>query len=106
MDERFWVRISTYSSHMELSLARFCLTCPHAEISSIDWKGFLRTLHRINSSTETYEGFPEDLSALLCVLESLEGLREMELGLFSLTETWASWTLSIIQACPALHRLK
>ncbi|KAL7838960.1 hypothetical protein SRHO_G00256180 [Serrasalmus rhombeus] len=102
----FRVRISTYSAQIKPSLSKVHFTCPHTEISSIDWRGFLQTFHRINSSAGIYEGCEEDLASLLGVLVSVSGLKEVELGFFSLTERWASWVLSIIQACPTIHKLK
>ncbi|KAI4873581.1 hypothetical protein NFI96_025324 [Prochilodus magdalenae] len=103
----FRLTIDGYSSpSTEPSLSRICLTCPDAAMSRTEWRGFLHTLHQINSSPEAYEGSEEDLSSLLGGLESVSGLTRAELDLFSLTERWASWILSIIQACPALHSLK
>ncbi|XP_036454476.1 NACHT, LRR and PYD domains-containing protein 1 homolog [Colossoma macropomum] len=102
----FRVWISTYSTQIEPSLSKVRFTCPHAVISSINWRGFLQTFHRINSSTGIYEGLEEDLSSLLGVLKSVSGLKEVELGFFSLTERWASWVLSIIQVCTTIHKLK
>ncbi|XP_017540815.2 NACHT, LRR and PYD domains-containing protein 1 homolog isoform X2 [Pygocentrus nattereri] len=88
------------------SISKISLTCPHSGTSRTDWSGFLQTLHKINSSAEAYEGCEEDLASLLGVLVSVSGLKEVELGFFSLTERWASWVLSIIQACPTIHKLR
>ncbi|KAL6466302.1 hypothetical protein MHYP_G00264350 [Metynnis hypsauchen] len=102
----FGVRISTQSTQAEPSLSKVHFTCPRAEISSITWRGFLQTFHRINSSAGTCEGCEEDLSSLLAFLVSVSGLKKVELGFFILTERWASWVLSIIQACPTIHELR
>ncbi|XP_030629221.1 NACHT, LRR and PYD domains-containing protein 3-like [Chanos chanos] len=50
--------------------------------------------------------FDDQLDALLSFLNSVSGLKKVGLNVNSLTESWASRILSLIQTCPSLEQIK
>ena len=45
------------------------------------------------------------MDALLSSLRVLGNLQQVKLHINCLSETWATWTLSLIEACPSLEKI-
>ncbi|XP_030629290.1 NACHT, LRR and PYD domains-containing protein 3-like [Chanos chanos] len=58
-------------------------------------------LHNVNSPE-----FNEHVNALLSFLNSVPGLKFICVGVASLTESWVTRILSLIQTCPSLQRVR
>ncbi|XP_030629288.1 NACHT, LRR and PYD domains-containing protein 3-like [Chanos chanos] len=103
-DNRWMLRFSEISSpQTEPSLLAISLTCPHSQISSINWTTFIQIIYGVKISRENSPEFDGQFDALLSFLRSVSGLKEVYLNVNSLTESWASRILSLIQTCPSLQ---
>ncbi|XP_030629224.1 uncharacterized protein LOC115811245 [Chanos chanos] len=92
--------ISRPRTKAPLSVTSF--TCPHSEISNINWTTFTQIIYGENVSREKYTDLDEQFDALLSFLSSVPGLESVHLYVNRLTESWAAMILSLIQTCPSL----
>ncbi|XP_030629232.1 uncharacterized protein LOC115811252 [Chanos chanos] len=114
IEGRGWIRsvfmgfssAKSLSPQTKSSLSRISLTCPHSQISTIRWTGFLRTFNKVNGLTESCEKFDEQFNALLSFLNSVPGLKKVDLNVNILSKSWATRTLDLIQTCPSLQDIR
>ncbi|XP_017562863.1 uncharacterized protein LOC108433072 isoform X2 [Pygocentrus nattereri] len=63
----------------------------------INWKSFFQSYYDTKGLTESSTDFPKKVNTLLCFLYCVPGLKEVELGIHHLTETWAFYILYLCQ---------
>ncbi|XP_051554294.1 NACHT, LRR and PYD domains-containing protein 1 homolog [Myxocyprinus asiaticus] len=86
------------------SLLKISLTCPHSEMSSTDWTLILQRLGKTRKLTKDSSECDEHVTLLLSSFHSV-GLKKIDLNVVSLTESWASGIISLIQTCYSLQEL-
>ncbi|KAI4886429.1 hypothetical protein NFI96_000484 [Prochilodus magdalenae] len=64
--------------------------------SETAWRDFIQSYYNLKGLTERSSDFTEKVNTLLHILSSMSGLKVLDLGVHSLTETWAS---CILQLC-------
>ncbi|XP_030629287.1 NACHT, LRR and PYD domains-containing protein 3 [Chanos chanos] len=103
-DNRWMFRFAQFfSPRTEPSLLAISLTCPHSQISSINWTTFTQIIYGAKIYRENSPEFDGQFDALLSFLSSVPVLKKVDLNVNSLTESWASRILSLIQTCPSLQ---
>ncbi|XP_030629296.1 NACHT, LRR and PYD domains-containing protein 3-like [Chanos chanos] len=103
LGEAAWNSSEISSPQTEPSLSGISLTCPHSQISNINWNRFIQIIYKIKLSNENCPEFDVQFNALLSFLNSVPGLKEVDLTVNRLTESWAARILSLIQTCPSLQ---
>ncbi|KAG7472866.1 hypothetical protein MATL_G00113770 [Megalops atlanticus] len=96
--ERFCSSLTVSSTNGDLTL-----TCPYSEMSNINWTRFLEIFYRLKGLLEISPEFNEHVNALLSFLNSVPGLKFLSVEVASLTESWVTRILSLIQTCPSLQ---
>ncbi|XP_048106819.1 NACHT, LRR and PYD domains-containing protein 1 homolog isoform X2 [Alosa alosa] len=90
----------------ETVISRIALTFLHSpKTAIIDFKDFVQELHILRGLREK-PAWEKHMNALLSVLRSLPGLREVELTVDRVTEGLAVDILSSINTCPNLNKLQ
>ncbi|XP_030629286.1 NACHT, LRR and PYD domains-containing protein 3-like [Chanos chanos] len=84
-------------------LPHICFFGPESERSNINWTRLTEIIYRIKDSRQNSPELDEQFDALLSFLNSVPGLKKVELIVISLTESWAARILSLIQTCPSLQ---
>ncbi|XP_036417458.1 uncharacterized protein LOC118801312 isoform X2 [Colossoma macropomum] len=70
----------------------------YTEESEIDWRCFFQSYYDSKGSTERSTDFDGKVNNILRFLQDVSGLKEVEMGIHSLTETWASCILHLCYA--------
>ncbi|KAL6468197.1 hypothetical protein MHYP_G00238740 [Metynnis hypsauchen] len=69
---------------------------------NIDWRQFLNLYHQLKGLTEHCLEYDQSLDALMSVVNSIPGLKEMHLALRFLTVDGALSIVQLMQTCPSL----
>ncbi|XP_036417461.1 uncharacterized protein LOC118801314 [Colossoma macropomum] len=77
----------------------------YTEKSKINWRSFLQSYYDTKGLTERSTDFPKKVNTLLCFLYCVPGLKEVELGIHHLTETWASYILYLCHDITSLGNI-
>ncbi|XP_041925577.1 NACHT, LRR and PYD domains-containing protein 1 homolog isoform X1 [Alosa sapidissima] len=100
VDDRSWRKPSLTPSLLAQEkrwspLSLISLTFPGSEYSTGNWKLFLDMFYNLNKNTST--DVETDVDTLFTTLRSVRGLREVELRVQGLTESWTHHILSFIR---------
>ncbi|XP_030629289.1 NACHT, LRR and PYD domains-containing protein 3-like [Chanos chanos] len=95
-----------YSSpQTEPLISEISLTCPRSETSNINWTKFTQTIYGVNISRENSPEY-DRLDDLLSFLNSVPGLKKVDLNVIRLTESRAVKILSLIQTYLSLQDIR
>ncbi|KAL7851030.1 hypothetical protein AOLI_G00213860 [Acnodon oligacanthus] len=96
-----------YESHYSHKVAP-CITLimtDNTEIYHIDWKQFFHFHYQLKGQTEHCLEYDQSMNALLSVVKSIPGLKEIRLGLRFLTVDGAFSIFQLMQTCPSLCKI-
>ncbi|KAL7851029.1 hypothetical protein AOLI_G00213850 [Acnodon oligacanthus] len=92
------------SSHEVIPCITFIVT-NDSEIYKTNWGRFFYFYYQLKGLTECHLEYDQSLDALMSVVNSIPGLKEMHLALRFLTVDGAFSIVQLMQTCPSLHKI-
>ncbi|KAL6468199.1 hypothetical protein MHYP_G00238760 [Metynnis hypsauchen] len=98
------LRFESQNSHKVAPCITLIMT-DNTEIYNIDWKQFFHFYDHLKGQTEHCLQYDQSMNALLSVVKSIPGLKEIRMGLRFLTVDGAFSIFQLMQTCPSLCRI-